>query len=435
MTRWTTGIVFTIVGLLCGAGFAQDRWEAPSAHPSGSPMFHPTGHQTGPPGGPAAPPTWHYQRQNPDPTIEQLLPNQGVMYDTDSRFALDLRETFARSWIRADYLLWSLKGPGRTPLGAPLSADAAIDADGTFPAIDSLGARIETRAFRPDLESAGLSRLNGIRGAFGIPTRVGSLEAEAWNIQQATRTITHDPFVDTSLQPPVTIIPAVPLLRAGVPSDQRMILFSEDYRARLQTNLFGAEGNWVLNPISPNAPVEISPLVGLRYVRLTESLSIAGTDIPDPLNDPDTVLDHRIDSRSRNNVYGPQLGVRAVTEMGRFTFGAETKVIFGINSTRNQVATEQIFTPDEDPRLEVEGENRFAPMFDLSLYSKIQVTERFSLRVAYELLYAGGFTRAFDNIRYDSAPSITDPPRIGLDVKGRNFYAHGLTIGGELLFR
>lgn len=435
MNRWTTGIVFALGGLLSAAGIAQDQWEAPSGHPSGSPAFHPSGFHTGPPGNPAGPPVWHYQRQSPDPTIEQLLPNQGLLYDTDSRFALDLRETFARSWIRADYLLWSLKGPDGTRLGAPLASDADLDDQGTFPAIDTLGARIETRAFRPDLESAGLSQLNGIRGAFGIPTRVGSLEAEAWNIQQATRSITADPFLDASLEPPTTIIAAVPLLRDGVPSDQRMILFSEDYRTRLQTNLFGAEGNWVFNPVSPNAPIEISPLVGFRYVRLTESLSIAGSDIPDPLNDPETVLDHRIDSRSRNNVYGPQLGLRAVTELGRVTFGAETKVIFGINSTRNMVATEQIFSPEEDPRMEVEGENRFAPMFDLALYSKVQVTERFSLRVAYELLYAGGFTRAFNNIRYDSAPSVTDPPRIGLNVKGRNFYAHGLTIGGELLFR
>jgi hypothetical protein len=158
--------------------------------------------------------------------------------------------------------------------------------------------------------------------------------------------------------------------------------------------------------------------------------------IPPDINDqeqPDQILDHRIRSRAHNHVFGPTVGMRATTkEFWRVTLGADTRFFIGINRTLNAVSTQQIYEVDEEPGREEETMTRFAPMMDLSLYARLRLTDHFRMQVGYELLFGAGFSRAFDNIRYNSVGTESD---IGLDSRRSNFYAHGLTIGGEWLFR
>lgn len=455
MTRRTFGIALAICGLLSTWGFAQDPWAVPpqAAFPSQGP-FGPPADSWVAPGvqhagfhgstvpGPPNPQVWHHQRQLQSQTLEQLLPEHRLLYQDDTRLQLTLKEALARSWIRLDYLNWDLRSPRNVLLGAPLPAGSTADLSGADPnnllsAIDRVDGQrpveLGNAVIVPSLGTGSLHDLNGIRGSFGIPTLLGTLEADAWVLEQGTESIRIRPTEDY-LGTGLTTIGGTTLLNNGVPSETTMIFFNQNYRARLQTGLFGTEGNWVFNPFTPNVAVEISPMVGFRYVRMTEALTISGQDAPD-LNDPTLILNHLIRSRARNHVFGPQIGLRASTDYWRFTLGAETKFFMGINRTLNNVNTQQIFDVDEERQRDQEDLTHFAPMLDLTLSARLRMTERFSLFVAYDLLFGAGFSRAYDNIYYNAPASVNDPPDIRLDSKRSNFYAQGISIGGELFFR
>ena len=391
--------------------------------------------------GPPDPQHWHGHAHGPSipyvgeeysETVYELLPSHHDLFERGDGFGhLALGDTLARSWIQIDYLLWDLQAPGNVLLGAgTLTGDPREGVN----AVDRvLGARPNTIAVVPDLDSSNYDDLNGIRGSFGIPTRVGTLETEAWVLQQGSETINQPPVVDTLNG--TTTIAATTLLRDGAPANGLMILYSDSYRATLDSSLFGTEGNWVMNPVTPNTRVRIRPLVGFRYLRFYEELSMAGTDEPDPILAPGVTLDHRIDSETKNHVFGPQFGFRAETEVGRLTLSFEPKFFVGINRYKATVATSQLFSPTEDPTFEKNEHTRFAPTFDLGLAARFHVTQNFSVHVGYDLFVTGNISRPFDHIYYNAPGSVTEPPDVSLAEDTQSFFAHGLTVGGQILFR
>lgn len=438
MKRWMTGILVALGGLLPTLAHAQDPWMSPGMQASGF-------QETLPPGMPLQPQRWSNSAQGgycpPSAnTYQQLVPGWGTYLDDhDDPGWLPLKEAFANSYLRVDYLLWDITGPSNVLLGAPNSSGA--DLSGKTPnnrlvAVDPVnGPRQLTSAIVPTLQQSYMQQ-SGIRGVIGVPTREGTLEAETWYIEKGRNNIQINPFLDNQIPPGQTLIGGMTLLNNGAVSSTTMILFSQSYQAAQQTALFGAEGNWIFNPFTANVPMEVSPILGFRYIRLQDTLHIFGDDIPDPTNAPTTVLHHDISSLARNNIFGPQIGLKfASTVFKRVDLGAETKFVIGINKMSESVRTQQIYSTAEAPQIHNDQPTRFSPFFDLSLYSKIHLTNNFHLYVGYDLLLGSGISRAYQNIYYNAPASVNDPPAITLQSSHDTFIAHGLAVGGELVFR
>ncbi|HWL11236.1 MAG TPA: BBP7 family outer membrane beta-barrel protein [Planctomicrobium sp.] len=441
MKFWTTGIFVALGALLPTLALGQNQWDAPGLPPAN--YFEPS-YSNGYPGG-------GYPGGGYSGGYEQLLPERNDQYGGDSLRRLTIREAFAESYVRLDYMHWKINGGDGALLGAPVAPStlgapppdlSGRNRNNRLQATNAItGLQPQTFVVVPTLENE-FDSVNGLRGTFGIPTLAGTLETEIFYFEQVDNVITINPFLDN--QSPAsasTIIAGTTLFINGALSPDRMILYNDGYQAIQKTSFWGTEANWIFNPFTPNVPTEISPILGFRYIALHDDLSIRGRDIQSPT----LTLNHMIESMTRNHIFGPQIGLRAQSYLGpRFELGAEVKFIAGINSMDESVNTSEIFNPttSADPNQTLEPNRsfnnhrtRFAPVFDLALTGKLQVSPHFKLFASYEFLLGTGFSRAFDNINYDSPPSATSAPTIRLKSDLQEFMAHGFAVGGEFVFR
>ena len=422
MTRWLSGIAFVIVGLLPLAGNAQDSW-AQSGFPS-------TGYigQPGP-------------QHGLGPNYAQLRP--GYDDGRQRKIAAILSGPVQESWVRFELLHWRIKGADDSLVGAPVAPDiggtpfdlTGVDRDRRLQALDRVtGARPQTFAVVPSIGGAEEPGLSGFRGSFGIPTTFGDFEFSGFALEKYDETVRVAPFTETLAFQTSTLIGAVTLLNDGVVVNDTMILFNQGLSVTHETNLYGFEANLVNFAFTPNVDVEIRPIIGVRYMNLQDTLSIAGSDIPDAINDPTNILDHRISSSAQNHIFGPQVGFRAATKMSRFTLGTDVKLLLGINRVQDQVRTQQIFAMDELPRTDTHEHTEFSPTFDFSVFGKFEASEYVNLMISYQAIVGARYSRSYDNLSYNAPAAVNDPPAIGAQDGLSKFYAHGLTLGVEIVF-
>jgi len=424
MKFWTIRFVLALGVLLPALCFAQEPWIAPG------PGYPAPGN---PPAGGMLPPGYG----NPAPGLyEELVPRSRILYDTDSRCDLTFKETFANTYVRLDYLMWQITGGRNALLGAPNSSGADLsgkDPDNLLVASDRNGTRAPspTYAVVPNLPD-NRDILNGLRGVFGIPTRAGTFESEIFYFEQMDNRVAFAPTQTTnSFGFTRPLIAATTLLSNGEVSPSTMILYSDGYQAREKVSFFGAESNWIFPAFLPNVPTTVSPILGFRYVSFQDKMSIAGVDEPDDT----TTLNHYIGSIARNNIFGPQIGLRFSTTVGRLDLNMEPKFVAGINRLSEGVSTRQIYSPTEEDRHDNDTRTVFSPIFDLSFSTKLHLSERFAVYVAYDMMVAGGFSRAYNNVYYNSSSTPSDPPQISLRRGLSSFFAQGFAVGGELTFR
>lgn len=447
MRRWNPVVLPALVAWMSCLAMAQGPYmQGP-----------PPGYLPGPPD-PAA-----FSGQGYGPAYAtELVPDVYEQYAVFGAAAQQMNQGWNGAWISADYLIWNIEGPGGTLLGAPMAARDPNSAFAAFDPIngirlDALGNQVvgvvpnlggtflknnnaaligfptDNRAAFALGNKATTSDLNGARIQGGLPLFEGVLEAEAWGLAESQNDIFIGPTALTLNA--VTLIPALTLLENGLPSDTNMILFSESYNASLSTNLWGTEGNWAFPTLRTGGAVEITPLLGFRYSRMSENLSISGADIPDPLGAPTVVLNHRLSATMGNHVFGPQIGMRAVLKSRWFTVGFEPKLAASVNRVNQDLSTQQIYSTTEAARLLQDHFTQFSPTLDLAFFAKVHFTENFSVRVGYDYILTGSVYRAYENINYLSPATAGDPPTIALKKDRTNMYVHGLSIGGEWAFR
>jgi hypothetical protein len=394
----------------------------------------PMSHAWGPPAGsqpmiPACPPGGMMPGYGPacPPGMGQGAPQRvdpDIFYDNDSPIDLVIAETLRRSWFRLEYMNWDIKNVGNRLLGAPM---ATVDPRELFLAFDPGNVpRLNTAAFVPDTQDISFDSLNGMRMTLGAPTEWGTFEADVWGFVSSSQKIKVDPEFDfvTGL----TIIPAVSLSVNGAPSDSQMILFDNGYEAELTSGMWGAQGNWVGNPATPQNALCLSPVLGIRYIKFDEELRISGSDLA-------TGTNPRITSKTNNNFVGPQVGFRASVDTKWLSLGAEPKVLLGINRHQDSVRTSQIFDVSNPNTLSTNEDTDFAPAFNLPSYAKLHLGENFSVFAGYELLWLSNATRASQQVVYDSPAIVTDPVQIRAKKVREQLYAHGFSIGAEFRFR
>jgi len=476
MSRWRTlaSMLLLMMGLPVSSRAQSDGWGPPDAGVSQAGWHHPLpavpyGYP-GPydmPYGPPGP----YSRGPGSTTFEQLPDDSGWLYD-QSPLERILKDTFRHAYFRADYLLWDVSDPGNNILGSPTNFVLALP-DPTVPFVETdpvTGATFLVVA--PSLEGVKVNQNNGIRGTVGFLTpNAGAFEASVFALQTSTSVLgVPDVRGFTTIQvdldgdgiPETTVADAngnpinvstntigavaqSTLVDGQIPTGDNFFLINDlGYRAALSTSVWGAEGNWLMTPADPGAAMVVSPLLGFRYLNFLESLNQSGDytfTFVDPITGEQLTQpgNRRIDSSANNNLYGPQIGLRAEMANKWFSLGVQPKVMLGLNSYKTTLNTQEILAPvDLDTGLErdpsqhlVDKRTVFGVIGDLEVYSRVHFSEHLSLYVAYNLIWTGLITRPADNIVYNiqSSPARSD---FRLEPQHSGAILQGLAVGGEV---
>jgi hypothetical protein len=230
--------------------------------------------------------------------------------------------------------------------------------------------------------------------------------------------------------------------------DNFRIVWDLGYNASLKTAVWGSETSFLFNTWDPGSNLSLRPLVGFRYFRFAENFNQSGAysfPTTDQNGQPITAaVARQINANTVNNLYGPQIGFRAELPSRWFTIGVTPKVMLGVNDYRAQLATQNILSPTDVDQFITETSNTFGVLGDLEAYTALHLNEYVSLRVGYNLMWAGILTRPYDNIIYNARTVQTAGPNGTIlntyesdfrqDVQFSGALIQGLNVGGEIRY-
>lgn len=421
-------------------------------------------------------------------TTFQRLPDPGSRFDYEESPAGNfLINLFRHGFFRAEYLHYDYKRPGDKVLGAPVGSPQVIIPDpvtggpvypngplgGTNPinplpgdpyyfdprtpfkvndpyATDPQGnlTGIAT-GIVPTLDAFRQRNNNGFRGTFGLDLPVGSLEVSSFILQDARQSAVNTDFTtrwaNTDLPALNTGVPNYPnlVVAQGVLVNNALsatgyLIDDLGYQSLLKTSVWGSEAKFVLPTRNNGDFVQFRPLVGFRYFNYSEVFNQSGQYTAG--NAPNTSTQTRIiNADTKNNFYGPEIGMRMEVGTSRLVIGAEPRVMLGVNTykanlfTNNLVSTVDAATGNliHDPSHGFsEKKTTFGPMAELGIYSRAYVTESWGFFVSYNLLWAGQLTHPYDNIYYNMANASTSA--FAQNVKFNDAVIQGVTVGSEV---
>lgn len=371
----------------------------------------------------------------------QLPDDNGWLYG-DSYFDRFLKETFRHAFFRLEYLNWNVSDPGNVVLGGPIFDPTNVnnplqDPRTPFDIFDPVTGNLLGLGVSPTLDGVKGMHNNGIRGTWGLRFEPFSLEASVFALQTAKASVTAGELPitqETDFLGNVTNIGTFVVqgvLVDGVPTADSMLIYDQTYKASLQTQLWGADSKIVMASVDSGGPLQVQPLFGVRFLNFNERLNQSGVFLtPELVTGTDTVR-RRIDSATQNYLYGPQFGARFELPSKWITVGAQPSIMFGLNSYRSTLKTQQITDVDEVAHEDRIVKTTFGPVFDLQVYTHGHLTEHLSLFVAYNLMWAGSITRPGDNIVYN-VTSSGSPSDFRQNIQFSDLLIQGVSVGGEV---
>lgn len=415
----------------------------------------------------------------PAPTIYEELPDDlGFLYD-ESPLGNFLTDTFRHAWFRGEYLLWNISAPGDVLLGAqPSSGVVAVNNSNPlsnygFPGRQQLAENVQFArtvngvsgaAIAPGLDSFSNNNLNGFRGTFGLPVSTGTVELGGFVLQDSGNTYNggntlasvYESGVNRGIgtgyiQEQIDANPAVviggnvgadgnpatngqqaqfisqPVLVNGVPQNMTAtssaIDYDVSYQAKLLTSAWGAEGNYVLDSPDPNAIIQLRPMIGGRYFNIRDRLNQFGQYNEQDAIDPtiNNVISRTIDSAGNNNIFGPQLGLRAEAMHSRFLIGVEPKFTFGMNTWKTNLDTTNVFGSDDPAQSLTMKGTTFSPLFDVKFYSNVALSKNLSAFVAYNYIWVGQVNKSYNDVVYNQPDFRLTRNYSGTTLQGLSF--------------
>src|SRR4029078_6567507 len=119
-----------------------------------------------------------------------------------------------------------------------------------------------------------------------------------------------------------------------------LFLYNLSYQAVFQSQLWGGEANYFYD-MDAVGFLQFRPLMGVRYINLTERLTQVGV-FQDLL--PGPLVVSTIDSRTRNDLCGAQIGARTQIVTQYLEVGITPKVLFLGDTFTSIVSTNHLRT-------------------------------------------------------------------------------------------
>ena len=346
----------------------------------------------------------------------------------------------ARFSASAEYLLWWMKD---SPASPPLLSTGTLG-DPDFSVV--FGGRDYDTGAQPG-------------GRFTIGYRLNrdwALEASGFFLSSTavTRTV-----VSTGALGSARLV--IPFFRVDDNREGRLTMaspgeFQGDVRESLGNSLHGAELN-VTRRIAGADRWRLDALAGVRYLRLRETLSLAGSsvalDVPDVFEVTDVF-------ETTNRFYGAQAGIKAEYGHDRWFAQVTAKVALGVmrqsldvdgtllTNDFNDLASPQTFVGGvfaQPSNIGHYGRDRFAVVPEFGAKVGYRLTPWASLFVGYTFLYASAVARPGNQIDrgvnttqgmafqtpQTPAPSLTlaGPARPAARIRDTDFWAQGLSVG------
>jgi Putative beta barrel porin-7 (BBP7) len=337
-------------------------------------------------------------------------------------------------WFEADYLLWSVKGD-KLPalvstgnLGAPgtavLFGDAAVNDRWRS------GAEIKAGYWLDPAHGWGIEG-----SAFGLQDASTGFNASSNGNPTLVR-----PFLDVTTGLQNSLIVAAPGFSSG------QIAINETSR------LWGA-GASVRREICASCAGRVSALVGYRFLRQSDGLTIATNQQGNNLVLGPFVIAATDQFATANNFSGLDLGLSGETHAGAFTFEWLGKVALGATYSTAQInGATSIALGGGAPTTLPGGllalpsnmgsfsQTRFAVVPEVALKLGYQVTSQLRVHAGYDFLYWSNVVRPGNVIDTGVNPTLIPPvalvgasrPLPRLD--GSDFWAQGVNLGAVFSF-
>ncbi|MFN0196965.1 MAG: BBP7 family outer membrane beta-barrel protein [Planctomycetaceae bacterium] len=353
----------------------------------------------------------------------QLPYDRGWGYEDTAADRL-LKDVVSNTWIRIDYLLWDIERPGDTLLGSPV---VGID-NPRLPFDVAAGGVVIGQARVADTNDIKLRNNNGIRGTVGISMTAGDFEASVFGLETAKHTTIADDL-PSPFPPDQGTFVATSTLVNGALGDN-LFLYDNSYQVSFSSQVWGSEANFILNPEMEGEGLKIRPMGGFRYLNLQENMDQVGvydsfgTIVP---------LVSTIESRTNNNIYGPQVGIRTELVHRWFTIAVEPKIMLGMNSYQDKVTTTALRAFADPTVTTTASDTDVAAGAELGVNARIRLNDSIFLTVGYNLLWFGNVQRANEIIRYNDNGPLPTPPDVVTNPNRGDIRMQGLSVGGEIL--
>lgn len=418
MTRARGYALAVLFGVCClghASAFAQ----------SGPPGPTPYGYSVYPNGGPdpACPEPWNGSCDEVEASINRFGPRVVV----DNWF------------MRAEYLHWNIANPGNVPLGAPVAGNLNPDIPFTMFAPGTqtpIGYGVV-----PTTNGINLTDTSGVQVTAGVELLDGGqFELSAFMLarkQSGFLMPLGTPFDTSTLGfgsgifgtgPFVPLTAATSTLSNGQVADD-LFLYNKSFQAIYTSQLWGAEANYLFGDAVDM--FQFLPLIGARYLNLTETLTQIGVFQDQFIGGPP--VSTQIGSRTMNNLWGSQVGFRAQVVTKYLDLGVTPKLLLLGNTAGSSVYAAR-FRSNSDPTVYNEDVmTKFTFGTDVNGFATIHIAPNFSVRVGYSILWINQVMRANRVIVYDDR-GPTAPAAIGQQNVFHDIFIHGFNFGAEFRF-
>jgi len=380
------------------------------------------------------------QGPNPNPYIDSngdrakaLITDSGEIDQTPLEEALD--RAIRNVSVRIDYLDWTISRPHTELIGAApavatmnptqLLQQNSLRTDPTkfFPiSVDEFG--IFATAFAREYDTAPLPLNNnqGVQGTLALPLTYGTAELSAFILGRGVSEVNPG-----GLTPNDSTFAAIDLKQPGRNGQVTDVLETfTNLQAQFRSQVWGTEADLVFNPIvRKDRGLVMMPLIGYRYLSIFEAFDVEGSNA--------NVAKTTINSRSFNNIHGPQIGARFEFIINQWiTLGAEPKVAFAVDQLGARVNS---FSPVLGSNFDSTTQTTFAPVGQIDAYGRIFLTNQLTLYAGYHVLGTANIARPTDQIAYE-AKTVNGAAvnNIHLDVQPSGFLLEGITIGAIFTF-
>jgi len=337
---------------------------------------------------------------------------------------------FDGAFVRVEYLNYTISKPGSTLLGAPVAG--VSDPTQAFPVFDPGSSNPAGFTKVPTTDGINLGNMHGVQVTGGLNLiDDGTIEVSAFVLSPRSSGYVLSNFGSTPFTvniagtPTAELVPnsvATSFLLNGQPSNH-LLLYNSSYQAIFQSQLWGAEANYLCDVDLADC-FHVRPLIGARYINLTERLTQIGVFTAQP----DVVT--TIDSRSSNNLYGGQIGFRMEVVTKYLEFGVTPKILFLGDSMLSQVSDTHLRSNFDGTFGSQNATSTFTFAGDATSYVQLNLSRCFSIRGGYNLLYINRVTRPQNNIYYNDNGDA-NPPGIRSQLIMRDVLITGFTVGAQ----